>query len=80
MYRQLVADGLGPLLPEWTRYSHLTGRRVTIDCAGRRHHGIVRGLDRTGRLVLDGSEGEARIIAGDVTVVDASAGLPEVRE
>jgi hypothetical protein len=35
----------------------------------------VRGIDPSGRLVLDGAAGEERIMAGDVSIVDGYQGL-----
>ncbi|MCC6848488.1 MAG: biotin--[acetyl-CoA-carboxylase] ligase [Deltaproteobacteria bacterium] len=70
IYDRVVREGFGALAPEWESYSCLTGRVVTVECAGRRRTGTVRGIDAGGRLVLEGSEGEARIMAGDVSIVD----------
>jgi BirA family biotin operon repressor/biotin-[acetyl-CoA-carboxylase] ligase len=75
VYDRLLQDGFEPLIAEWNQYSCLTGREVTVDCAGRRTTGTVRGLDATGRLVLRtagtgrGDGHEERIVAGDVTLV-----------
>lgn len=70
VYDRTVRDGFAVIAPEWESYSCLTGRRVTIDCGGRRSEGTVRGIDATGRLVLDGATGEERIMAGDVSIVN----------
>jgi BirA family biotin operon repressor/biotin-[acetyl-CoA-carboxylase] ligase len=70
VYDRVVADGFAVLADEWESYSCLTGRQVTIDCGGRRSEGTVRGIDASGRLVLDGSAGEERIMAGDVSIVN----------
>jgi BirA family biotin operon repressor/biotin-[acetyl-CoA-carboxylase] ligase len=72
-YGRFLAEGFGALVGEWEARSCLAGRRVTVECAGRRTTGTVRGLDPDGRLVLDGPEGEERIVAGDVTVVNGYA-------
>jgi BirA family transcriptional regulator, biotin operon repressor / biotin---[acetyl-CoA-carboxylase] ligase len=73
VYARFLREGFAPLVDEWEAYSCLTGHAVTVDCAGRRIEGKVRGLDPYGRLVLDGPEGEQRIVAGDVTVVGGYA-------
>lgn len=70
VYDRVVSDGFAVLADEWESYSCLTGRRVTVDCAGRRSEGTVRGIDASGRLVLDGPAGEERIMAGDVSIVN----------
>jgi BirA family biotin operon repressor/biotin-[acetyl-CoA-carboxylase] ligase len=75
VYDRVVRDGFAVIAPEWESLSCLTGRRVTIDGAGRRSEGTVRGIDERGRLVLDGTNGEERIMAGDVSIVDGYRGL-----
>ena len=70
VYDRVVSEGFAALVDEWESYSCLTGRRVTIDCGGRRSAGTVRGIDTSGRLVLAGAVGEERVMAGDVTIVD----------
>jgi len=73
VYDRFVEAGFEALVAEWEARSCLTGREVTVDCSGRHITGIVRGLDPDGRLVLDGPQGEERIVAGDVSVVDGYA-------
>lgn len=70
VYDRVVRDGFAALAPEWESFSCLTGRQVTVDCSGRRSSGTVRGIDGSGRLVLDGANGEERIMAGDVSIVN----------
>ena len=69
VYDRVVREGFAAIAPEWESFSCLTGRDVTVDYSGRRTSGIVRGIDGTGRLVLDGAGGEERIVAGDVSIV-----------
>jgi BirA family biotin operon repressor/biotin-[acetyl-CoA-carboxylase] ligase len=73
VYDRLLHEGFGALLADWNAYSCLHGRTVTVDCGGRRVTGRVRGLDASGRLIIDGREGEQRIVAGDVSVVGGYA-------
>ena len=75
VYDRLLREGFGALVAEWNAYSCLTGREVTVECAGQRTGGRVRGLDARGRLVLDGPRGEEHIVAGDVTLVGGSSAL-----
>ena len=75
IYDRAVRDGFAAVAPEWESYSCLTGRRVTVDCSGRRSTGTVRGIDSSGRLILDGPSGEERIMAGDVSIVNGYRGL-----
>ncbi len=75
VYDRVARDGFAAVAPEWESYSCLTGREVTIDGGGKRSSGTVRGIDTTGRLVLDGPAGEERILAGDVSLVNGYRGL-----
>ncbi len=70
VYDRLLDRGFESLVDDWEAYSCLTGRDVTVDCAGRRVAGRVRGLDGAGRLILAAPQGEEHIVAGDVSVVD----------
>lgn len=79
VYDRFLEAGFGALVTEWETRSCLTGRVVTVDCGGRRTAGTVRGLDQDGRLVLDGSHGEERIVAGDVSIVDGYAAVRRPR-
>ncbi len=80
VYDRVVRDGFATITDEWEAYSCLTGRAVAIDGAGRRSSGVVRGIDAQGRLVLDGPDGEERIVAGDVSMVDGYRGLARRRK
>jgi BirA family biotin operon repressor/biotin-[acetyl-CoA-carboxylase] ligase len=69
-YFLFLRQGLAAVRHIWESYSHLTGKRVVVDGAGRRVEGKAIGLDEDGALVLEGEEGRRhRILAGDVTVV-----------
>jgi BirA family transcriptional regulator, biotin operon repressor / biotin---[acetyl-CoA-carboxylase] ligase len=53
----------------WHRYDLLRGRPVVLLEGGRRHHGIVSGLDDEGALLLRDSHGRVhRFRAGEVTL------------
>jgi BirA family biotin operon repressor/biotin-[acetyl-CoA-carboxylase] ligase len=89
VYDRLLQEGFGALIAEWNDYSCLTGREVTVECAGHRTTGVVRGLDASGRLVLarDGAragvadervEHVEHIVAGDVTVIGGYAAIRPV--
>jgi BirA family biotin operon repressor/biotin-[acetyl-CoA-carboxylase] ligase len=69
IYDRLLLRGFRSLVDDWQAYSVLTGRDVTVDCAGRVVSGRVRGLDDGGHLVLATAGGEERIVAGDVSIV-----------
>ncbi len=75
VYDRVVREGFAAIAPEWESYSCLTGREVTVDGSGRRSTGIVRGIDPGGRLMLATADGEERIMAGDVSIVNGYRGL-----
>lgn len=53
----------------WHRYDLLRGRPVTLLEGGRRHHGVVAGLDDEGALLLRDDHGKvSRYRAGEVTL------------
>jgi BirA family biotin operon repressor/biotin-[acetyl-CoA-carboxylase] ligase len=53
----------------WHRYDLLRGKPVTLLEGGRRHHGIVSGLDDEGALLLRDHHGKVhRFRAGEVTM------------
>ena len=58
----------------WHRYDVLRGRSITLLEGGRRHHGIVTGLDDEGALLLRDNQGKARRFrAGEVTLEKAAS-------
>ena len=58
----------------WHRYDVLRGRSITLLEGGRRHHGIVTGLDDEGALLLRDDQGKARRFrAGEVTLEKAAS-------
>lgn len=53
----------------WHRYDLLRGKLITLLEGGRRHHGIVSGLDDEGALLLRDTRGKVhRFRAGEVTL------------
>lgn len=70
-YDVFVREGFASLREAWNARSTLTGRRVDVDSSGQRTVGVVEGLAEDGTLRLRTDDGrEARIVAGDVTIVD----------
>jgi BirA family biotin operon repressor/biotin-[acetyl-CoA-carboxylase] ligase len=62
-------DAFGDL---WARFDTLRGRTVTLLEGGRRHPGLVRGVDDEGALLLADARGRlGRFRAGEVTVEKA---------
>jgi BirA family transcriptional regulator, biotin operon repressor / biotin---[acetyl-CoA-carboxylase] ligase len=53
----------------WNRYDVLRGKPVTLLEGGRRHHGVVNGVDDEGALLLRDERGKVhRFRAGEVTM------------
>ncbi len=70
-YDRFLSQGFAAIQPLWERLSALTGRVVQIDDGVRRYQGVVVGLAEDGTLRLrEAAQGEVRVVAGDVTVVD----------
>jgi BirA family biotin operon repressor/biotin-[acetyl-CoA-carboxylase] ligase len=68
---QIFADGdhLKTFADLWHRYDLLRGRPVALLEGGRRHYGIVNGLDDEGALLLRDEQGKVhRFRAGEVTL------------
>lgn len=65
---RFAAGGFAALRAEWEGLSCLTGRAVTVTAADGRTTGTVRGIDDDGALRLATASGEARIVAGEVTL------------
>ena len=75
---QTFADGehLKTFADLWNRYDLLRGKTVSLLEGGRRHRGIVTGVDDEGALLLRDAHGRVhRFRAGEVTL-EKSAGTP----
>ena len=73
---QIFADGehLETFADLWNRYDLLRGKAVTLLEGGRRHRGVVSGVDDEGALLLRDDDGKVhRFRAGEVTLEKAGA-------
>ena len=61
-------EGLKPFIEEWRAADALRGRPVDVTAAEGIAHGVARGVDVHGALLLETPQGVRRFIAGDVTV------------
>ncbi len=69
-------DHLATFADQWHRYDLLRGQAITLVEGGRRHTGVVTGLDDEGALLLRDPAGRAqRFRAGEVTI-EKDAPLP----
>lgn len=72
---QFTQSGFAPLLPAWQSLDAFRDRAVMLrDAAGRCVHGVSRGVDGVGALVLDTPQGEQRFVAGELSL-RAAAGV-----
>ncbi len=60
--------GLANFLHQWQRYDHYSGQEVTISSAVNQSHGIYRGLDEQGRLLLETQHVVKAFSAGEVSL------------
>ncbi len=60
---RFAAEGLAPLIPQWTRYGLYQDQAVRLEAPGRRHLGILRGVNADGGLRLE-VEGQERVFHG----------------
>ncbi len=71
LYQLFLEKGFPPILRAWEAFSDLSGRRVSVDLQGETFQGAVIGLDSDGALLLHREgRGTARILAGDVRILD----------
>jgi len=74
-YDAFLRHGFAAVRSSWEQLSCLTGRRVCIEDGGQRHEGIVAGMADDGTLrLVDATQHEHAIVAGDVTVIEGYAG------
>jgi BirA family biotin operon repressor/biotin-[acetyl-CoA-carboxylase] ligase len=66
-YLDLLTGGFGRMAPRWEGFFKSNGRKVRVETADRTLHGIVRGIDPEGALLVEDDCGTTRrIVAGDV--------------
>src|SRR5437762_1526743 len=66
--RAFEREGLTPFIAEWQAADALRGRSVDVSAADGIAHGLARGVDVHGALLVETPQGVRRFIAGDVTV------------
>ena len=61
-------EGLAPFVAEWQAIDALYGKAVTLESGGHTLHGVARGIDARGALLIRHDEGMKRYMAGDVSI------------
>lgn len=64
-----AAEGFGPVREAWRERSVTLGREVRVDGDGGEIKGIAEDIDASGALLVRGSAGLHRVVAGDVRLV-----------
>lgn len=73
-YINVCTVGFPPILSAWLSRSSLMDKPISISQQGALITGVVKGLNSDGGLVIQTDESTQTVFAGDVTVVDSSAG------
>jgi len=64
--------GMGAFLPEWERYDLLANRKVSLNTGAETIHGLARGINSQGCLLLELSSGDLKAFScGDVLLLNA---------
>ena len=66
--RAFEREGLTPFIEEWRTADALRGRPVDVTTGDGVAHGLARGVDVHGALLVETPQGVRRFISGDVTV------------
>ena len=66
--RAFEREGLTPFIEEWRTADALRGRPVDVTAGDGVAHGLARGVDVHGALLVETAQGVRRFISGDVTV------------
>jgi len=61
-------SALQPFIEDWRNADALNGKPVDVSGAQGVAHGMARGIDLHGALLLETSQGVQRFISGDVSV------------
>jgi BirA family biotin operon repressor/biotin-[acetyl-CoA-carboxylase] ligase len=66
-YLDLLTAGFGRMALRWEGFFKLNGKRVRVEMPDQTVHGIVRGVDPEGALLVEDHSGlTRRVVAGDV--------------
>jgi len=68
-YGKIQSGSFSVILDEWTRYSPMMGKEVTVQQQGKSIHGIASRLAPDGGLIVQTKGEEVKFLAGDVKVV-----------
>lgn len=68
------AQGAGPAIAEWKTLDAMRGRPVDVAAPGGEVHGIARGVDETGELLVEVDGGIERFVSAEVSLGVARPG------
>ena len=60
------SEGFAPVRAAWLAHARGLGRELTVSIGARKEHGVFRGLDADGAMLLATDAGVRRITAGEV--------------
>jgi BirA family biotin operon repressor/biotin-[acetyl-CoA-carboxylase] ligase len=66
--RAYPTQGFAPLADEWRRHDYLRGRPVTVSGGAQPISGVARGVAADGALLVEGRDGVAAVLGGEVTL------------
>jgi BirA family biotin operon repressor/biotin-[acetyl-CoA-carboxylase] ligase len=72
-------EGLSPFLDEWRAADSLCDRAVTVQTSQTSWHGIARGIDASGALLVETAQGMQKVLSGDISVRAAEESTPTPR-
>lgn len=74
LYELAVAEGFGPVLQEWRKYSCTLGQQVKVIAPDMTYFGRAVDIDEEGLLLVEKEDGAIeKVVAGDVSIRPAAA-------
>ena len=68
MLPQFTQQGLGPFVPTWEALDLYADKRVVLQMGEKRFHGVDRGIDQSGALLVETEDGISRFHGGEVSL------------
>ncbi|MDJ0814102.1 MAG: biotin--[acetyl-CoA-carboxylase] ligase [Woeseiaceae bacterium] len=71
-FRRFDQYGLAGFMDDWRRHDWLLGREITVDMPDRQVTGIAAGVDDSGVLLVDTSDGQIPVLSGSIVMAGAT--------